>query len=119
MIAAEIDFLALLASVPIQVNIENVSAYPPVLEDLALVVPEAVPASQVEAEIRHAGGLLLEEVRLFDVYRGDQVGPGMKSLAYALVYQADDRTLTADEVASVRGKIVERIAKELGGELRT
>ncbi len=116
--AAEIDFSALLASVPAQVNIESVSAYPPVLEDLALVVPEAVPASQVEAEIRQAGGSLLEGVRLFDVYRGDQVGPGMKSLAYALVYQADDRTLTDDEVARVRGKIIERIAKELGGELR-
>jgi phenylalanyl-tRNA synthetase beta chain len=117
-LAAEIDFQALLASVPDQSSAASVSAFPPVLEDLALVVPEAVPASEVEAEIRRAGGRLLTEVRLFDLYQGDQIGRGMKSLAYSLVYQAPDRTLTDDEVAQVRNKIIERVERELGGELR-
>ncbi len=117
-LAAEIDFQALLDCVPEQSSIASVSAFPPVLEDLALVVPEGVPASEVEAEIRRAGGRLLTEVRLFDLYQGDQIGQGLKSLAYSLVYQAADRTLTDDEVAKVRNKIIERVRRELGGELR-
>jgi phenylalanyl-tRNA synthetase beta chain len=117
-LATEIDFQALLASVPEHSSIASVSAFPPVLEDLALVVPEVVPASEVEAEIRQAGGRLLTEVRLFDLYQGDQIGQGTKSLAYSLVYQASDRTLTDDEVAKVRNKIIERVERELGGELR-
>ena len=57
-------------------------------------------------------------MRLFDLYRGDSIGQGRKSLAYALTYQAEDRTLTDAEVAKVRSKIVRRVEKELGAELR-
>jgi phenylalanyl-tRNA synthetase beta chain len=75
-------------------------------------------AAAVEAAIRQAAGDLLAGVRLFDLYAGGQLAPGRKSLAYSLVYQAQDRTLTDDEVAQVRAQIVTALADELGAELR-
>jgi phenylalanyl-tRNA synthetase beta chain len=77
-----------------------------------------VPAATVEAMIWEAGGSLLKQVRLFDLYRGDQIDEGKRSLAYALVYQADDRTLTDEEVASVRDRIVALLERQLGARLR-
>ncbi|MFN2146785.1 MAG: hypothetical protein ACK2T2_00220, partial [Anaerolineales bacterium] len=73
---------------------------------------------RVEDVIRQAGGDLLDEERQIDQYRGDQIGKGLKSLAYSLVYQAGDRTLTDDEVAKVRSKILARLERELGAKLR-
>src|SRR3972149_4288523 len=67
---------------------------------------------------RGAGGSLVSELRLFDLYRGDQVGPGRKSLAYSITYQAPDRTLTDEEVAQVRGRIVRRLGAGLGARPR-
>jgi phenylalanyl-tRNA synthetase beta chain len=68
--------------------------------------------------MRKVGGDLLMDVRLFDLYQGEQVQSGKKSLAYALVYQAPDRTLTDEEVASVRNRILELLESELGAKLR-
>ncbi|MCZ6474670.1 MAG: hypothetical protein O6934_14660, partial [SAR324 cluster bacterium] len=79
---------------------------------------EALPAEQLRAMIAQTGGPLLREVRLFDLYRDQRLGAGKKSLAYALTYQAEERTLTDGEVAKVRSKIVKRVEKELGAELR-
>jgi len=89
-----------------------------VLEDLAIVVADSISASQAEGVIWRTGGDLLVEVRLFDVFRGDQIGKGKKSLAYSLTYQAADRTLTDEEVARVRAKIIARLESELGAQLR-
>ena len=88
------------------------------LEDLALTVDENLPAADIEALIRQAGGKMLSSLRLFDVYRGEQVGAGKKSLAYNLAYQAPDRTLTDDEAVKIRQKIVRRLEQELGAKLR-
>ena len=82
-----------------------------------MVVDEDVPAAQVEAVIREAGGAMLRSTTLFDLYRGDQVGAGRKSLAYALTYQHDERTLTDDEAAKIRGRIVKKLRDALGAEL--
>ncbi|OQY24022.1 MAG: hypothetical protein B6I34_04085 [Anaerolineaceae bacterium 4572_32.1] len=68
--------------------------------------------------IAQTGRALVRSVMLFDVYRGEQIGAGKKSLAYRLTYQADDRTLTDREVAKLRGKIVRRLERELGATLR-
>ena len=87
-------------------------------EDIAVVVDEATPASQVQETILAGGGKLLVDVRLFDVYRGDQIDTGKKSLAYALTFQAEDRTLTDKEVAKVQARIVLRLERELGAKLR-
>jgi phenylalanyl-tRNA synthetase beta chain len=118
LLVAEFDLEAVYSLVPERYDITPVPAFPPVLEDLALIVDEAVPAEQVAEEIRQAGGATLSNVRLFDVYRGDQVGSGKKSLAYSLTYQVSDRTLTDQEVAQIRQRIVRRLEEALGAKLR-
>jgi phenylalanyl-tRNA synthetase beta chain len=118
MLVAELDLEPVLLSAITAIAVSPVKSYPPVLEDLAIVVNEAVPAQQVEQVIRKAGGELLEGLALFDVYRGEQVGEELKSLAFALTYQAADRTLTDEEVAGIRQKIIDSLEKELGAKLR-
>jgi phenylalanyl-tRNA synthetase beta chain len=115
---ADLDLDALLEAVPGVHRFRSISPFPPVLEDIALVVDEAMPAAQVASEIRAGGGELLNAVRLFDVYRGPNLPAGKKSLAYALSYQVPDRNLTDKEVAKVRAKIVGRVEKLLGATLR-
>jgi phenylalanyl-tRNA synthetase beta chain len=117
--AALLDLTALLERVDDLFEIDQVPDQPPVFEDLALVVDEAVPAGDVEALVKQTGGKILREVRLFDVYRGEQLGEGKKSLAYSLVYQHPDKTLTDKEVLAIRNKIVKRLEKEVGAQLRS
>ncbi len=118
-VAAELDMDALLRLIPARHSVTPAPAFPPVLEDLAIVVDESLPAASVEEVLRLAGGALLAEVRLFDLYRGEAIGAGKKSLAYALTYQAADRTLTDTEVAALRKNIVRALAEKLGAVLRT
>jgi phenylalanyl-tRNA synthetase beta chain len=73
----------------------------------------------VQALIEQSGGRLLRDVRLFDLYRGDQVGSDKKSLAYTLTFQADDRTLTDKDANKIRDKIVRRLNAQLDATLRT
>ena len=80
---------------------------------------EDIPAAQVKGLIEQTGGKTVTDVMLFDVYRGNQVGKGKKSLAYSLTYQVKDRTLTDEEVAKIRIKIVKRLEKKLGARLRS
>jgi phenylalanyl-tRNA synthetase beta chain len=115
---ADLDLDALLAVIPTLHKFKSITTFPPVLEDIALVVDEALPAAKLEAEIRAGGGEMLKRVRLFDVYRGANLPAGKKSLAYALMYQADDRSLTDKEVLKLRSKIVGRVEKLLGATLR-
>lgn len=117
-IAAEFDLDALLDKINVMYPVSPLPLTPAVLEDIALVVPDAVSAADVEAVIWQAGGSLLKSVTLFDVYRGSPVAENHKSLAYNLVYQTDERTLTDQEVASVRKKIVKAAEKQLGATLR-
>ncbi len=100
-----------------------ISPYPVATQDVALLVPESVPAADVEAALVEGVGQsqysgLLEEVHLFDVYTGEQAGPGRKSLAYALRFRAPDRTLTAEETTAARDAAVEEAARRLGAVLR-
>ena len=118
-LAAEFDLGALLQVAGRQFETSGVSTYPPVLEDIALIVDEDVPAEKVESLIRQTGGKLLAEVRLFDVFRSEQIGVGKKSLAYSLTYQAPDRTLNDQEASQTRGRIVRRLENELGAKLRS
>lgn len=99
-------------------QVQAVSTFPAAKEDIALVVDESVPAAEVEAVVRQAAGGLAEEVRLFDVFRGPQLGPGRKSLAFSLHLRAADRTLTAEDTAGVRQRVVKRASKAFGAELR-
>ena len=115
---AELNLEVLLANAGRPVRLKPVSTYPAVYEDLAVIVDEQVPAAQVHELIAQTGGDTLREVQLFDIYRGPQIGEGKVSLAYALTYQADDKTLNASAVAMLRAKIVRRLERELGATLR-
>lgn len=95
-----------------------VSGQPLAKEDLAFVVAEPVPAGAVVATARSAAGELLEDVHVFDVYRGEQVGAGRKSVAITVRLRAMDRTLTADDIAAVRAAVVAAVGAEHGGTLR-
>jgi phenylalanyl-tRNA synthetase beta chain len=117
-LAAEFDLDSLRKIMPAD-RIQPVPDFPPVLEDIAVIVDESVPASRVERLIREAGGARLGRVRLFDIYRGEQIAAGKKSLAYALTYQAADATLTDAEAAAVRNKIVQQLQQELSAVLRS
>ncbi len=117
-LAADLDMDALLALVPSLYEIAPVPEFPPVLEDLALVVDESLPAERVAELIRQTGGKVLRAVRLFDVYRGEKIGMGKKSLAYSLTYQAADKTLSDRDVAGIRTRILRRLEQELGAKLR-
>jgi phenylalanyl-tRNA synthetase beta chain len=95
-----------------------VSPYPPALIDVALLVDAAVPASDVESALVAGAGRLLEQVRLFDVFTGEQVGAGRKSLAYKLTFRAPDRTLTAEEAVAARDAAVAAATARVGATLR-
>jgi phenylalanyl-tRNA synthetase beta chain len=117
-LAADLVLEPLYQAIPDRFEIKPVPAYPAVLEDLAIIVEETVPAAQVAGLIQQTGGRLLVSVNLFDVYRGEQIGAHKKSLAYSLAYQAEDRTLTDKEVLKIRLRIIRRLEQELGAKLR-
>ena len=117
-LAAEIDLASLAAHIPDNFAVRPAPRFPVVRQDVALVVDEGIPAEQVQAAIVQAGGQLLIEARLFDVYRGLQIGAGKKSLAYTLTFSADDRTLTDQQVAKVQARIVRGLESALGARLR-
>ncbi|MDG4809270.1 phenylalanine--tRNA ligase subunit beta [Micromonospora sp. WMMD1120] len=96
----------------------TVSGFPPALIDVALVVDDSVPAEQVRRALEAGAGELLEDVRLFDVYAGAQLGEGRRSLAYKLTFRAPDRTLTVEEAVAARDAAVAVAAERLGATLR-
>ncbi|HKV22186.1 MAG TPA: phenylalanine--tRNA ligase subunit beta [Mycobacterium sp.] len=95
-----------------------VSPFPAVFQDVALIVGEEVAAQSVIDAVREGAGELLEDVRLFDVYTGPQIGEGRKSLAFALRFRATDRTLTEDEASAARDAAVENAAQRVGAQQR-
>jgi phenylalanyl-tRNA synthetase beta chain len=117
--AADLDLDAIMHAIPERYEMKPVPPFPPVLEDLAIVVDDNLPAMRVEDVLREAGAPIVTHIRLFDVYHGMQVGEGKKSLAYSLTYQAADRTLTDEEVAKIRGRIVKKLEDELNAYLRS
>jgi phenylalanyl-tRNA synthetase beta chain len=96
---------------------EDVTTYPALHQDLAIVVDQAVPAARVRKAVVDGGGELLQSAAVFDVYRGEQVGEGRKSLALRLEFRAADRTLTDADVAGPR-LAIDRALAEIGGVLR-
>ncbi|MDT0305991.1 phenylalanine--tRNA ligase subunit beta [Streptomyces sp. DSM 44917] len=100
------------------VTAPRISAFPVATQDVALVVDASVPAAEVEAALREGAGELLESLRLFDVFTGEQLEEGRKSLAYALRFRAPDRTLTAEEATAAREAAVAAAATRTGATLR-
>ncbi len=121
--AMEIDLSLLESAAGGPVQAPQLSAFPVATQDVAVVVAESVPAAEVAEALREgiaASGSadLLEEIRLFDVYTGEQVGEGRKSLAYTIRLRAPDRTLTAKEASAARDAAVAAAARRTGAVLR-
>ncbi|HEY7266478.1 MAG TPA: phenylalanine--tRNA ligase subunit beta [Solirubrobacterales bacterium] len=114
----EVDLAPLVAASPLgEETYEDVISFPAVHQDVAVVVDEVVPAAEVRAAVLEGGGELLRSAEVFDLYRGDQVGEGRKSLALRLSFRAADRTLTDEEVAERRSAIASAV-RGIGGSLR-
>jgi phenylalanyl-tRNA synthetase beta chain len=117
-VALELDAAPLFAaSTAGEERYEDVTTFPAALRDIAVVLPDEVPAERLRAVVLAAGGELLRSARVFDLYEGEQLGEGRKSLALGLELRAPDRTLTDEEVDGVRDAIVAALA-EIGGQLR-
>jgi len=116
--AFEVDLAPLVAASPVgDESYEDVITYPAVNQDVAVVIDESVPAAEVRSAVLVGGGELLRSAEVFDLYRGEQVGEGRKSLALRLTFRAPDRTLT-DEEAGERRKAIEAAVERIGGSLR-
>ncbi|MFI7063537.1 phenylalanine--tRNA ligase subunit beta [Kribbella sp. NPDC050124] len=116
--AVELNLDALMAAAPSSITAEPFSSYPVAKEDVALIVPAEVAAAEVEAALVEGAGELLESIRLFDLYTGEQIGEGKKSLAFALRFRAPDRTLKENEVADVRQAAVQVAVDRFGAVQR-
>ena len=118
--AMELDADALVAAADALApgEIASLSSYPAVKQDVALVVDVDVPSAAVEAALRAGAGELLESMRLFDVFTGEQLGNGKKSLAYSLVFRAPDKTLTEADATAAKESAVGAAAKATGASLR-
>jgi phenylalanyl-tRNA synthetase beta chain len=116
--AMELDLDALLPTRDIPVQGPLVSTFPVATQDVALVVDDQVPADAVQASLQRGAGVLLESIRLFDVYQGERIGEGKKSLAFSLRFRAADRTLTVEEATAARDAAVSLAAEQTGAALR-
>jgi phenylalanyl-tRNA synthetase beta chain len=114
----QLDLSAIFAAAQTNVHFEPPSRHPAVTRDLALVVDRDLLVGKVEQEIKKAAGEWLESVTLFDVFTGEQIGEGKKSVAYSLVYRAKDRTLTDEEVNRVHQAVIDHLAATCGAQLR-
>ena len=115
---ASVDVQALYELVNIDKKYKTIPKYPAITRDLSMVMKKEIPAGDVEAVITKCGGKLLEHFELFDIYEGEQVGKGNKSLAYTIRFRAMDRTLEDKDVSLVMDKIIEKL-REKGIDLRS
>jgi len=116
--AFELELGALAEALPERLLYADVITFPSVLQDLAFVVGEDVPAAELLAAIREAGGGLVRSVDVFDEYRGEQVGEGKRSLAFRVAFGSAERTLADEDVAPIRAAIVDALAQQFGAVLR-
>lgn len=115
---AELDFEKLLAFVPQKRSSSLLPKFPPVDRDLAIVMDEAILSERISESVKTAGGDLIEEIILFDVYRGKQIPSGKKSLAYSIRYRSKDKTLTDEEVEEIHQKVISELEDSFGASLR-
>ena len=103
---------------PDVVHFQPLSQLPGVFRDLAIIVPEDIPSEEAKRIIQTTGGELIASLKLFDVYTGQPVPEGKKSLAYSIEYNSKSGTLTDDSVEVIHQKIISQLAQKLGAELR-
>jgi phenylalanyl-tRNA synthetase beta chain len=116
--AWDLDVDALIESVPERHMYDQISPYVPVRQDMAFVVPADMAASRLAGAIKRAGGASVLDVTLFDIYTGQQVGEGQKSMAFAVTFNSTEKLLTEEDVARVRQRIARTLERELGAKLR-
>lgn len=114
----ELDMEAVISQVDLTIRYQALPKHPDMVRDMAIMVDDTVEAARIEHIICQTGGKLLEDVKLFDIYQGQQIPAGKKSMAYSLVYRSSEKTLTDDEVNKVHNKITRRLAHEFGAEMR-
>lgn len=114
----ELDLDKIFSFLQQEIVYKPISRYPAVTRDLAVIVDEEIPVGELEEGIRKVGGELLKSVALFDVFTGEPIGEGLKNVAFSLLYQAEDRTLTDEEVQEVHGKILRYLEDVFQAKLR-
>jgi phenylalanyl-tRNA synthetase beta chain len=117
-VAFELDLGSIVRAARDVKTFSDVPRYPAVELDVALLMPEDVTAERLEQAVRSAGGKLLESVRIFDVYRGEGIPAGRKSVAVTCTYRSSERTLTTEEVDAAHERLVRKVSGALGAELR-
>jgi phenylalanyl-tRNA synthetase beta chain len=115
----ELDLATLFAPVPERIEYEDVITFPAVRQDIAVVVAEDVPAGALIDCVREAGAAEVRDARVFDVYRGEQAGEGKKSVAIHLEFQSPERTLSDEDAAGIRARVVAALTERFGAELRS
>ena len=115
---AEIDLDAVYDNAELERKYKMIPKFPAVTRDIALLVDDSILVQDIEDSIRRAGGNLVEKVELFDIYKGEQIPEGKKSIAYAIVYRNENKTLTDKEVNKVHDKILRALEHKLGAEVR-
>jgi phenylalanyl-tRNA synthetase beta chain len=115
---AELDFEKLLVCIPKKRPFLPLPKFPSVDRDIAIVVDEDILSGSISEKIKMVGGNLIEELILFDVYRGKQIRPGKKSLAYSIRYRSKDKTLTDEEVDRIHQKVISELEESFGASLR-
>lgn len=117
--ALEINLEKLYSVAPEVVTASPIHTYPAATQDLSVLIPDSVPAADVLSLIKTSAGELLEEVRLIDEYRGEQIASGLKSLSFAMRFRAADRTLTQEEVSKFRDAAVSTLSEKFGAAIRS
>lgn len=115
---AEIDFDLLVEKADITSTFKSLPLYPPIDRDIAIVIDEGITWAQIESCVREAGGELLEKLEFFDLYRGKQVPPGKKSVAFRIHFRAPDRTLRREEADRAQAVIINELSRKLGATVR-
>lgn len=115
---AEIDLGGLMDSINDNVTFKPIPKYPAAERDIAMLVDKSVPVADIEKVMKKAGGAILEDIKLFDVYEGKQIPDGKKSVAYSILFRDNTRSLTNEEVNTVFDKILKKLEKELSAQLR-
>jgi phenylalanyl-tRNA synthetase beta chain len=114
----ELNLNALAAAIPDSIQYSPVPKYPYIERDIAIVVDEAILSSEITKIIMAYPSEIIEEVSIFDYYKGGNIPAGKKSLAFSILYRSKERTLTDEEVEKLHSALVEHIMKKTGGELR-
>jgi len=116
--AAELNFEEIISQAKLYSEYKSLPKYPAVDRDIAIVVSDEIIAAQVEEIVRNKGGKLVEEVTLFDIYRGNQIPDGYKSMAYKIKYRSDEKTLTEEDISKVHNKVLNSLFNQIGASLR-